>query len=140
MNFYNFKLLIKRILCYEKPLRVALMRYLSLRFKTFRPHYESILYESCLEAIKLGFNKVSVLELGVASGNGIISLEKYKKVIEKNFDYVGENFTEEAKKMKYGDKEERPIYGEATLEQTKELAEEEISVVPLPWAPTKKTN
>ena len=42
--------------------------------------------------------------------------------------------------MKYGEKEERPIYGEATIEETKELAEEEINVVPLPWAPTKKTN
>ena len=68
------------------------------------------------------------------------NIKKYKKIIEKNFDYVGDNFTEEAKKMKYGEKEERPIYGEATAEQTKELAEEEINVVPLPWAPTKKTN
>ena len=67
-------------------------------------------------------------------------IKKYKKIIEKNFDYVGDNFTEEAKKMKYGEKEERPIYGEATIEQAKELAEEEIGVVPLPWAPTKKTN
>ena len=70
----------------------------------------------------------------------INNIKKYKKIIEKNFDYVGSNFTEEAKKMKYGEKEERPIYGEATIEQTKELAEEDISVVPLPWAPTKKTN
>jgi len=67
-------------------------------------------------------------------------IKKFKKIIEKNFDYVGENFTEEAKKMKYGEKEEKPIYGEATIEQTKELAEEEINVVPLPWSPTKKTN
>ena len=68
------------------------------------------------------------------------NIKKYKKIIEKNFDYVGDNFTEEAKKMKYGEKEERPIYGEATAEQTKELVEEEIDVVPLPWAPNKKTN
>ena len=68
------------------------------------------------------------------------NIKKYKKIIEKNFDYVGSNFTEEAKKMKYGEIDERPIYGEANLEQTKELAEEEITVVPLPWAPTKKTN
>ena len=54
------------------------------------------------------------------------SINKYKKIIEKNFDYVGENFTEEAKKMKYGEIDERPIYGEANLEQTKELLEEDI--------------
>ena len=68
------------------------------------------------------------------------NISKYKKIIEKNFDYVGDNFTEEAKKMKYGEIVERPIYGEANLEQTKELLEEEISVVPLPWTPSKKTN
>ena len=68
------------------------------------------------------------------------NIKKYKKIIEKNFEYVGDKFTEEAKKMKYGEKKEKPIYGEATIEQTKELVEEEINVVPLPWAPTKKTN
>jgi len=68
------------------------------------------------------------------------NIKKYKKIVEKNFDYVGDKFTEEAKKMKYGEKEEKPIYGEATMEQTKELAEEEINVVPLPWTSTKKTN
>ena len=68
------------------------------------------------------------------------NIKKYKKIIEKNFDYVGENFSDEAKKMKYGEIDERPIYGEATLEQTKDLAEEDISVVPLPWSTTKKTN
>ena len=42
--------------------------------------------------------------------------------------------------MKYGEKKERPIYGEANLDQTKELIEEDISVVPLPWTPAKKSN
>lgn len=68
------------------------------------------------------------------------NIKKFKKVIEKNYDYVGDNFTEEAKKMKYGEKKERPIYGEATIEQTKDLVEEEISFIPLPWSSTKKTN
>ena len=84
--FYKLNLLFKRIIGYEKPLRVALLGYLSLKFKTFKPHYESILYEACLEAKKLGINQVSVIELGVAGGAGIISLEKYKKKIEKVLD------------------------------------------------------
>lgn len=88
MNTYLYKLnlLFKRIVCYEKPLRVGLVKYLSDKYKTFRPHYECILYEACLEAKKLGIDKVSVLELGVAGGNGIISLEKYKKRIQKILD------------------------------------------------------
>ena len=67
------------------------------------------------------------------------NMSKLKKIIEKNFDYVGENFTEEAKKIKYGEADVRSIYGEATLEQTKELIEEEIDIVPLPFS-SKKTN
>ena len=82
-------------------------------------------------------NSKKNIQLKKAFSNNI---KKYKKIVEKNFEYVGDKFTEEAKKMKYGEKEERPIYGEATIEQTKELAEEEINVVPLPWAPTKKIN
>ena len=84
--FYKLNLLFKRVICYEKPLRVALLAYLGLKFKTFKPHYESILYEGCLEAKKLGINQVSAIELGVAGGAGIIALEKYKKKIEKVLD------------------------------------------------------
>ena len=68
------------------------------------------------------------------------NISKYKKIIEDNFDYVGDHFTEEAKKIKYGEIEDRPIYGEATLEQTKELIDEEINIVPLPFNTNKKTN
>ena len=39
--------------------------------------------EASLEAKKLGYNEITVLELGVAGGNGILSLEKYSKNIEK---------------------------------------------------------
>ena len=83
MFFFKLKILFSRIIGYDKPLRIGLLKYLTLKFKTFRPHYETILLESVLEAKKLGYKKVSVLELGVAGGNGIIALEKYKKRIEK---------------------------------------------------------
>ena len=68
------------------------------------------------------------------------NIANYKKIIEKNFDYVGDQFTEEAKKIKYGETKDRAIYGEPTIDQTKELIEEEIKVIPLPFAPKKKTN
>ena len=67
------------------------------------------------------------------------NIKKLKKIIEKDFDYVGDKFTEEAKKIKYGEVKERPIYGEASIEQTKELIDEDIDVLPLPFS-TKKTN
>ena len=67
------------------------------------------------------------------------SIKKLKKIIEKEFDYVGDKFTEEAKKIKYGETKERAIYGEASIEQTKELMDEDIDVLQLPFS-TKKTN
>ena len=84
--FYKLKILFLRIIGYEKPLRVALLKYLSLKFFTFRPHYETLMYESAKNAIKLGYNKIDVIELGVAGGNGIKSLLNYKKKIEKVLD------------------------------------------------------
>jgi len=68
------------------------------------------------------------------------NINKIKKIVEDNFDYVGDQFTEEAKKIKYGETEDRPIYGEATIEQTKELIDEDISITPLPFQSGKKNN
>ena len=68
------------------------------------------------------------------------NINKIKKIVEKNFDYVGDNFFEEAKKIKYGETKDRPIYGEATVEETKELIEEEINITPLPFQSNKKNN
>ena len=70
----------------------------------------------------------------------INKISKFKKIVEENFEYVGNDFTEKAKKIKYGEIEDRAIYGEASLEQAKELIEEDIDFKPLPWAPDKKTN
>tara|TARA_Y100000590_G_scaffold464261_1_gene633272 strand:+ start:239 stop:1066 length:828 start_codon:yes stop_codon:yes gene_type:complete len=86
MFFYNLKIFFLRLIGYEKPLRVAFLKLLSLKYKTFRPQYETILLESCKEAKKIGYNEISVLELGVAGGNGMVSLENYKKKIEKILD------------------------------------------------------
>jgi hypothetical protein len=55
--------------------------------------------------------------------------------VEKNFDYVGEKFPEEARKIHYGEATERPIYGEADRKEVKELVEEGVSIAPLPLAP-----
>ena len=67
------------------------------------------------------------------------NVKRLKKIIEKEFDYVGDKFSEEAKKIKYGETKDRSIYGEATLDQTKELIDEDIDITPLPFS-SKKTN
>ncbi|MBK6009354.1 DUF1178 family protein [Ramlibacter ginsenosidimutans] len=45
---------------------------------------------------------------------------------------VGENFAEEARKIHYGESEERGIRGQASKEETRALLEEGINVLPLP--------
>jgi hypothetical protein len=45
---------------------------------------------------------------------------------------VGERFPEEARKIHYGESEERGIRGQASREETQALLEEGISVLPLP--------
>lgn len=48
---------------------------------------------------------------------------------------VGSAFPEEARKIHYGEAEERGIYGAATREEAAELIEEGIPVLPLPVLP-----
>jgi len=57
---------------------------------------------------------------------------KVREHIKENFDYVGDKFADEARKMHEGVAEERAIWGEATPEQARELAEEGVPVAPLP--------
>jgi hypothetical protein len=55
-----------------------------------------------------------------------------RKYVQENADYVGPKFAEEARKIHYGESEERHIYGEATLKEAKDLLDEGVDVSPLP--------
>jgi hypothetical protein len=55
-----------------------------------------------------------------------------RKYVQDNAEYVGPNFAEEARKIHYGETEERQIYGESTIKEAVELVEEGIDVAPLP--------
>ena len=55
-----------------------------------------------------------------------------RKYVEQNADYVGTRFPDEARKIHYGETEERQIYGEASLKDVKELLEEGVDIAPLP--------
>lgn len=65
----------------------------------------------------------------------IQALSEVRRQVEENCDYVGPQFAEEARKIHYGETEERGIYGEATKEESKELADEGIEVGVIPWVP-----
>jgi hypothetical protein len=59
----------------------------------------------------------------------------YRKFIEQNAEYVGPQFPEEARKIHYGETDERHIYGESSLAEARELIEEGIAIAPVPPDP-----
>jgi hypothetical protein len=68
----------------------------------------------------------------------IAFMRAVREAVEKNAENVGDRFADEARKIHYGEAEEKPIYGEATLDDAAELIEEGIMVHPLPALPEDK--
>jgi hypothetical protein len=62
-------------------------------------------------------------------------LQRVRAEVEKNCDYVGEQFAEEARRIHRGEAEMRGIYGETTPEQAESLSDEGIEVNRIPWVP-----
>jgi hypothetical protein len=60
------------------------------------------------------------------------ALLKMVRHVVANTEDVGNSFPEEARKMHYGEAEQRNIRGHATHEETEELIDEGIAVMPLP--------
>jgi len=63
-----------------------------------------------------------------------------RKYVQDNAEYVGPRFAEEARKIHYGETEERQIYGESTVKEAVDLVEEGIDVAPLPPDPDEAAN
>ena len=62
-------------------------------------------------------------------------LQKLRAEVEKNCDYVGPEFAEEARRIAKGEADARGIYGETTPEEAEALADEGIEVSSIPWVP-----
>ena len=65
-------------------------------------------------------------------------LSKMRNFIEKNFEYVGNNFPREVRNVYYDKRKNKNIYGKATPEETQELEEEGIELTTIPWIDNKK--
>ena len=63
-----------------------------------------------------------------------------RKHVQENSEYVGKDFADEARRMHEGEAEARPIYGEARMEEARQLIEDGIPVAPLPFLPSRKVN
>lgn len=72
----------------------------------------------------------------------LAALAKAQAEALKNSTWVGDKFAEETRKMHYGERDEAPIHGQASLAEAKALIEEGVPVAPLPFpvAPPEKLN
>jgi hypothetical protein len=60
-------------------------------------------------------------------------LVKLRKYIEKNFDYVGKDFSKRVREIYYDKDNKKAIYGTTTSDERKELSEEGIDLLSIPW-------
>tara|TARA_Y100000591_G_C21730363_1_gene643718 strand:- start:115 stop:537 length:423 start_codon:yes stop_codon:yes gene_type:complete len=58
---------------------------------------------------------------------------RLRKYVEKNFEYVGKDFSKKVREVYYDKKSNKAIYGTTTFEEREELAEEGIDLLSIPW-------
>lgn len=63
------------------------------------------------------------------------TFRKMREYVQENSDYVGDQFAEEARRIHYDEADARSIYGEASIDDARELNDEGIEVLPLPVLP-----
>jgi len=68
------------------------------------------------------------------------ALRELRRKIEATADYVGTDFSREARAIHEGSAPERPIYGEAKAHEAAALVRDGVPVAPLPFALNRKTN
>ncbi len=60
-------------------------------------------------------------------------LVKLRKHVEKNFEFVGDKFSKKIRELYYDKNSKKSIYGTTTSKERKELAEEGIELISIPW-------
>lgn len=65
----------------------------------------------------------------------VAMLQRMRAEVEKNCDYVGPEFADEARRMHRGESDKRGIYGETTKDEAEALADEGIEISSIPWVP-----
>ena len=75
------------------------------------------------------------LMVNEAHREAVSRIREIVKTIRENSEDVGEKFPEEARKIHYGEAEQRGLIGQASLKEVESLLEEGIEVAPLPVLP-----
>jgi len=80
---------------------------------------------------KLHEDKMSFLDQKLLNEKN--ELIKLREHIEKNFEFVGDKFSEKVRDVYYDKETKKSIYGTTTPEERKELEEEGIDLLSIPW-------
>ena len=78
------------------------------------------------------------LAMGEAQKQALAQLKAMAEKVRENADYFGDKFAEEARKIHFGESDPRGIYGEATLDEAKSLAEDGVEFIPIPSFPDER--
>ena len=62
--------------------------------------------------------------------NKLLELRNY---VEKNFEFVGDNFSKKVREIYYDKKNNKTIYGTTTQKEREELSDEGIDLLSIPW-------
>ena len=106
----------------------------------FCPKCNSTKIEKNIMAPNIGSKKQSYTNALKTEKNYEKIIKNVRKHVEKNFEYVGDKFADEARAIHYGEKEEREIYGETSAEEAVDLIEEGVNVSPIPGVDPKLKN
>jgi hypothetical protein len=98
------------------------------------PHCGAAEVEKAVMAPRIGRSREKTPAMSPAQLR--TALVELRRQVETNCAYVGERFAEEARRIHYGEADPHGIYGEASAEESRELAEEGISFGRIPWIPT----
>lgn len=63
------------------------------------------------------------------------AVKEWRESVIANSENVGPRFADEARKIHFKEADERPIYGQASVDDVQELLEEGIPCTPLPVLP-----
>ena len=84
-----------------------------------------------LSGMKENDNQIKILNENFQNEKN--KLLKLRKFVENNFENVGENFSKKVREVYYDKSSKKTIYGTTTQDERKELEEEGIDLLSIPW-------
>tara|TARA_S200000501_G_scaffold353772_1_gene373854 strand:- start:491 stop:913 length:423 start_codon:yes stop_codon:yes gene_type:complete len=92
---------------------------------------EKSIMSPMVSGTKLNDDKSSLLDQKLLNEKN--ELIKLRKHVEKNFEFVGDKFSEKVREVYYDKETKKSIYGTTTSEERKELEDEGIDLLSIPW-------